>query len=352
MKTCYKYILILLLLHLKSLSLEAQIGGTSTYSFLDLTTSARDAALGSSVNAINDGDMGLIYNNPALLNVSMNNSMSINYVNYFTDINYGYISYARKIENKGMFAGGLQYINYGKFIAANEKGQVTGNFHAAEYAFNIVYSRSIIDSVLFFGVNAKPILSNLERYTSFGFAADGGLLYINRMKDFTAALVVKNLGMQLKTYASTRESLPFNVQLGISKKLLHAPFRFSVVLDHLETPDLTYKDLNAEESELDPFMEEQSKKSNIDKYSDMFMRHVILGIEFTPVENLYIRAGYNYRRRKEMIIETKTSTVGFSFGFGIRIADFYLNYARSSYHLAGGTDYFSVSTNLGRFYKR
>ncbi len=334
------------------LNIFAQIGGTSTYNFLELTTSARVAALGSSVNAINDNDISLIYNNPALLNESMNNSMAINYVNYFTDINYGYISYARKINSKGMFAGGLQYINYGKFIAANEKGQVTGNFHAAEYAFNIVYSRSIIDSVLFFGVNAKPILSNLERYTSFGFAADGGLLYINKMKNFTAALVIKNFGMQFKTYASTREALPFNVQMGISKKLLHAPFRFSVVLDHLETPDLTYENPNDKESELDPFMEEQTKQSNIDKYSDMLMRHVILGIEFTPVENLYIRAGYNYRRRKEMLIESKTSTVGFSFGFGIKISDFYLSYGRSSYHLAGATDYFSISTNLGRFYKR
>ncbi|MDA3781034.1 MAG: type IX secretion system protein PorQ [Bacteroidales bacterium] len=350
MKRYNKYILIIVL-QFSGLNIFAQIGGTSTYNFLELSTSARVAALGGTVNAINDNDLSLSYNNPALLNSAMDNNMVINYVNYFTDINYGYISYAREISNKGMFAGGLQYINYGKFIAANEKGVVTGNFHASEYAFNLIYSRPILDSVLFLGINTKPILSTLESYTSFGLAADFGLLYVNTSKDFTAAFVVKNLGIQFKTYASTRESLPFNIQLGISKKLSHAPFRFSVVLDHLETPDLTYENPNNEASELDPLIGDDTKQSNIDKYSDMFMRHLILGIEFIPVDNLFIRAGYNYRRRKELLIESKTSTVGFSFGFGIKISDFYLNYGRSTYHLAGATDNFSISTNLSRFYK-
>jgi hypothetical protein len=271
--------------------------------------------------------------------------MVLNYINYFTDINYGYAGYATTLKNKGMFSGGIQYINYGNFIAADEKGIISGEFKASEYALNLIYSRPI-DSSFYLGVNVKPILSTLEKYTSFGIAADFGILYKNKENLFNAALVIKNLGTQIKGYTNERESLPFNIQLGISQKLRHAPLRFSVTLDHLEKPDLTYT-VPENESSSDPFFEE-TKESTIDQIADQIMRHIILGIEFSPLENLSLRAGYNYRRRQEMLIESKTSTIGFSWGFGIKISKFRISYGRATYHLAGATDHFSITTNLDR----
>jgi len=324
----------------------AQIGGSHTYSFLNLINSARVASLGGDVIAINDNDLNLTYHNPALLTPEMNQDLVLNYINYFIDINYGYVAYATTIKDKGIFSGGIQYINYGKFIAADEKGIITGEFKAAEYAFNLGYSRSI-DSSFRLGVNVKPIISTLEKYTSLGIAADFGILYQNSNHLFNAALVVKNLGAQLKGYTSEKETLPFNIQLGISQKLRHAPLRFTVTFDHLEKPDLTY-DVPQSESSADPFFEE-SKESKIDQIADQVMRHVILGIEFSPLENLYLRAGYNYRRRKEMLIESNTSTIGFSWGFGVKISKLHISYGRATYHLAGATDHFSITTNLDHF---
>jgi hypothetical protein len=200
-----------------------------------------------------------------------------------------------------------------------------------------------------FGVNLKPVISTLEKYTSVGIAADFGALYTNRSGLFSAALVIKNLGIQLTSYTSERESLPLNVQVGISQKLKHAPLRFSVVFDHIETPDLTY---NESKDESDPVFENDDSKSNIDILADQIMRHIIIGAEFSPINNFYIRAGYNYRRRQEMIIDTKTGMVGFSWGFGVKISRFNISYGRATYHLAGSTDHFSVSTDLGSFYKK
>jgi hypothetical protein len=315
----------------------AQIGGTHTYSFLDLVNSARVASMGGNINAINDNDLNLVAHNPALLSPDMSQSLVLNYVNYFTDVNYG-----------GMFAAGIQYINYGKFIEADDKGIITGEFKASEYAIHLTYSRPI-DSLFSFGVNIKPIISNLEKYSSFGIAGDFGVLYTNRDKLFSAALVVKNLGIQLKGYTSERESLPLNIQLGISQKFRHAPLRFSIIADHLETLDLTYE---KPEDESDPLFEEEESESAIDKIADQIMRHIIIGAEFSPLENLYIRAGYNYRRRKEMIVDSKTGMVGFSWGFGVKISKFHISYGRATYHLAGASDHFSISTNLESFYKR
>jgi hypothetical protein len=332
-----------------SVQLKAQIGGTHTYDFLNLINSARVASLGGDVVAINDNDFNLTYHNPALLTPEMNHSMVLNYVNYFTDVNYGYAAYASKLKDYGIFSGGIEYINYGDFIAADEKGIVTGEFKAAEYAINLIYSRAI-DSTFRVGVNVKPIISTLEKYTSLGLVADFGVVYNKPQSLFSAALVVKNLGAQLKSYTDERESMPFNIQLGFSQKLKHAPLRISVTLDHLNKWDLTY-DKPEEESSLDPLSGEEQSESGLDKFADQFMRHIIIGLEFNPLENFYVRAGYNYRRRQEMIIETKTSTIGFSWGFGIKISKFHLSYGRATYHLAGASDHFSITTNLDSFGK-
>ena len=334
---------------ISSHTLKAQIGGSHTYDFLNLIHSARVSALGGDVIAINDNDINLTYHNPALLTSEMNQDLVLNYVNYFTDINYGYAAYATSIKDKGIFSGGINYINYGNFIAADEKGIVTGEFKAAEYAFNLIYSRAI-DSSFRAGVNVKPILSTLEKYTSFGIVADLGVVYQKPNSPFTAALVIKNIGSQLKTYTNQREAMPFNIQLGVSQKLRHAPLRFSLTLDHLEKWDLTYEKPE-EDSGIETFAGEEPEQSTIDKIADQFMRHVIIGIEFNPMNNLYLRAGYNYRRRQEMLIESKTSTIGFSWGFGIKISNFYLSYGRATYHLAGASDHFSISTNLDSFRK-
>ena len=333
-----------------SISVKAQIGGTHTYDFLNLINSARVASLGGDVIAIDDNDINLTYHNPALLTPEMNHDLVLNYVNYFTDVNYGYAAYATKIKNYGIFSGGIEYINYGKFIAADEKGIVTGEFKAAEYAINLIYSRAI-DSTFRLGINVKPVISTLEKYTSLGLVADFGVTYNKPGSLFTVALVVKNLGSQLKTYTGNRESMPFNIQVGFSQKLKHAPLLFTVTFDHLEKWDLSYEKPE-EDNELDPLYTEEYEDTGLDKFAGQFMRHVIIGLEFNPIENFYVRAGYNYRRRQEMIIESKTSTVGFSWGFGVKISKFHLSYGRATYHLAGASDHFSISTNLDSFKRK
>jgi len=331
--------------------LFAQIGGTHTFSFLDLTNSARVAAMGGNVNSINDNDLNLTFQNPALLTSSMNQDLVLNYVNYFTDINYGYISYAFESKKYGVFAGGIQYINYGKFIEADDKGIVTGEFKASEFALSLTYSHAF-NALFSIGATIKPIVSSLESYTSIGIAADFGVLYKNSENLFAAALVVKNLGTQLKSYSNETDGLPLNIQIGISQKLKHAPLTFSIIADHLEKPDLTYSYESSTDSELDPLTDEETSESGIDKIADQVMRHIIIGLEFSPIKNLYVRAGYNYRRRQEMIIESRTAMPGFSWGFGVKISKFYINYGRATYHLAGASDHISISTNLDSFYKK
>jgi len=330
----------------------AQLGGSHTYAFLDLTNSARVASLGGKVNAIWDNDLNLPFHNPALLNENMSNHLVLNYVNYFTDVNYGYVSYARTLKDLGNIAGGLHYINYGEFIAADKVGNKTGTFTASEYALNLIWSKDY-DSSFHFGVNIKPIYSVLESYRSFGIAADLGITYTGSNNLFVGSVVLRNIGYQLKPYHDkNREPLPFEIQVGLSQKLEHAPFRFSIVLHNLQKFDLTYTDPGEPNNNIDPLTGEPVEDNKLEQLGDKLMRHVIVGVEFIPFETFYLRAGYNYQRRQELKIDTRVAMVGFSWGFGIKIYKFHLSYGRATYHLAGASNHFSLSTNLSSFYRK
>ncbi|MBT3385589.1 MAG: type IX secretion system protein PorQ [Prolixibacteraceae bacterium] len=318
----------------------AQVGGESTYQFLELSNSARIAALGGTQIAISDStDLNLPFYNPALLQKQMDNTLLVNYVNYLADVNYGYVSYAKSFEGIGNFALGMQYINYGDFREATEFGELTGNnFTAAEYALNIIYSNQY--KRLRYGANLKPILSVFESYQSFGIAADLGISYQSKNKFTNVALVARNIGTQITTYYDngSREPIPFNLQAGISSRLQHAPVILSFTLQNLNNWDLANPE-PVSDMEINIFEREES-------FAKQIMRHAVLGFEILPSENFIIRAGYNYQRRQELKFEEKLSTVGLSLGFGIKIKRFRFDFATSRFHLAGSSNLFSLAINI------
>jgi len=299
------------------------------------------AALGGTQIAINDSsDLNLPYTNPSTLHPEMSNRVLVNYVNYLTDINYGYASYARSYEGIGNFALGMHYINYGEFDEATEAGELTGStFNAAEYALNIIYSNSY--KKIKYGVNLKPVLSSFERYQSFGIAADFGLNYTFKNGRTTVAAVARNVGTQITTYYDNGnyEPIPLNLQVGFSQKLSHAPIVFSATMQHLNHWDLA-------DNEDDTDFSTETVYDRKESFLKQGMRHVVLGVELLPSENFIIRAGYNYQRRQELKFDDKASVVGFSAGFGIKIKRFRLDYGISRFHLAGSSNLFSLAINL------
>jgi hypothetical protein len=327
----------------------AQKGGESTYSFLGLTNAARVAALGGEVVSLRDDDINLVFHNPGLLTEGMDRNLNLNYVNYFAGVNYGYASCAYAMEGVGTFAAGIHYVNYGSFDRTDELGVGQGTFRASEYALNLVYSRVFLDSSFTAGVNLKPIFSSLEQYTSFGLAVDIGASYSLKRSLTTFGLVLKNMGAQISSYTGTREPLPFEIQAGITQGLAHAPFRFTITFQHLERWDLTYR-LPSEEPAL--IAGTEIEKSTFDAFGDKLMRHMIFGTEFLIGENFHVDLGYNYKRRQELKVNARPGLVGFSLGFGFRVSKFHIAYGWSSYHLAGGTNHFSLTTNLSEFYKK
>ena len=331
--------------------LTGQPGGKA-FQFLEVTNSARVAALGGDAVAIHDNDLDLPYHNPAMLNADMRHELVINYVNYFAGVNYGYASVATALK-KGTIAGGIHYLNYGKFQGADENGTLTNTFKAADYSINILYSRPL-DSLFTIGLTMKSIFSDLETYNSSAIAVDVGLLYHNPVSRFTAGLVIRNAGFQVNTYYpnGAREPLPFEIALGVSQSLKYAPLTFFVVADHLEKWDLRYTTAADKAKVEDPLTGTSSEKKGFDLAFDKVMRHIVIGTEIKLGKNISVRAGYNYRRRQELKIDTRPGMVGFSWGIGVKISKFKISYGHPVYHLAGGGNYFSLSMNLDELSKK
>ena len=323
----------------------AQIGGNHVYDFLSIPISPRAAALGGSAMAINDGDITLANENPALLSANTDGKLALEYINYISDINFGYTSYAKHLKGIGTVSIGMQYLNGGTFTEADENGYKYGTFGVSEMALNLSYAKSF-DSIFTIGATLKPIYSQLAQYNSFGLVMDVGAAYTSKNGLFTAAALFKNMGAQITEYIEETYPVPFEIQVGIATKLEHAPFRFSIVAHNLQKPKLTYQQTNYAEPGNVEVEHEEVKAATL--IQDV-MSHMIFGVEFTPTKNFFIRGGYNYMRRQELQLDNKPGMTGFSWGFGFRISKLHLSYANVRYHLSAPSNQISITTNLNDF---
>lgn len=317
------------------------------YEFLGLPISARITALGGYAIPSLDADLESALFFPSLLRPEVSNYLTLNFVDYFSDINYGTVAFARNFGETGTFSAALQFIDYGQFFEMDITGQELGNFTAGEYSFMAGWGRPLSERWAI-GTNLKIIFSSLHQYNSMGLAVDVSLTYFDPDRLIAAGLVARNAGRQITHFnPNQRETLPFDLVFGVSKQLPKAPLRFSLALHNLHRFNLTYTSpLLPPDPNFQEQIQQQTAGDRMSEFADKVLRHVVLGAEFLPTRNFTIRVGYNYRRRQELKVDTRISTVGFSWGFGLKISRFQFSYGRSAYHLAGAPNHITVSTRI------
>ena len=323
-------------------SVFAQLGGNATYQFLNLMSSPRQAALGGKVITNVDYDVTQALYNPATINVEMDNQLALNYANHLGDIRYGTAAYAYTVDRRTQtFHAGVTYINYGNFEGYDENGNSTGDFTGNEAALSIGYALQIGFSDFYAGANVKLISSKLEQYNSFGAALDFGVIYINEYLDFNAALVVRNIGTQLTTYAGLNEPLPFEIDFGMSQTLENVPIRWHLTLENLQqwpiataNPARATTDLNVNQT--------QEKVG----FLSQLIRHTLLGLELFPKKGFNLRMGYSFRRAEELRIIDQRNFSGLSFGIGLKFNKLRFSYTHARYSLASNTSFLGMQIDL------
>ncbi|MBA6152577.1 type IX secretion system protein PorQ [Gelidibacter maritimus] len=329
-------------LFISNITVFAQLGGESTYQFLNLVSSPRQAALGGKVNTNFDYDVTSGLYNPATINPEMDNQLALNYSSYLGGISYGTGAYAytwdRHVQT---FHVGMTYINYGKFDGYDQNGVSTGTFTGSEAALSFGYGFRIPFSDFYVGASGKLITSKLEQYNSIGGAIDAGIIYINENLDFHAALSVRNFGTQFTTYADLHEKLPLEVNLGLSQTLQHVPLRWHLTFENLQKWPIGVSNPARATTDLDG-NQTQEKVGFLNEV----MRHTIVGAELFPEGGFNLRFGYNFRRAEELRIVDQRNFSGLSFGVGIKMNKMRFSYTHARYTGASNTSFFGLQIDL------
>ncbi len=319
----------------------SQVGGEQIFNFLNVPTSAKQAALGGKVlTLIDDVNQGIW--NPAMINQEMDNQLAVNYVNFLADVNYGSVSFAHLFTKRfGTLHGGITFVDYGKLIGADEQGNETGTFYARDIAVSIGYAYQIPWSDFYVGANIKGINAMIDNYTSTGVAADLGITYYEYKKPYVFTAVIRNMGYQINAFDEQREKLPLSIEIGMSYELEKIPLKWYVTADNLQKWNISVQNPSNAETSIDGTT--TNKKIT---FLDNAMRHFIVGAEFFPKKNFNLRLGYNFRRAKELKLTETRTFAGFSAGFGIKFGTIKFNYAYTKYHPASNTSTFSLQFDL------
>ncbi|WP_298139445.1 type IX secretion system protein PorQ [Flavobacterium sp.] len=322
--------------------INAQIGGKSVYQFLNLVTSPRQAALGGKVLTIYDNDVNQAHFNPATINAEMDNHLSLNYGNYYGEVTYGTAAYAYTYDRHVQtFHAGVNYVNYGKFDGYDENGQPTSSFTGSDMALSFGYAYNVPFTEFYFGANAKLISSTLESYNSFGAAVDFGALFIDVKNDVNWALVVRNVGTQITTYAGTQEKLPLEILVGVSQEVENVPIRWHLTLENLQQWNIAFSNPNRAVGSIDG--DATPEKVG---FVNNALRHVVFGAELFPKKGFNLRFGYNFRRAEELRVLEQRNFSGLSVGMGLKMGKIKFNYSYSRYTLAANTSLFGLTIDF------
>ncbi len=328
-------------------SMEAKETGEGVYRFLNMPYYAKLAGLGGTNVSVQSNDVNQIYSNPSMFTPGLRNNISLSYVNYLEDANGGMASYAFTQDSLNYFGFNFIFVGYGKLDGYDRYGAETGKFSAGDFAWNLVYARYLGANIKV-GISLKPVYSHIDTYNSFGLAFDLGANYYKPEWDFSVGFVVKNFGFRFSDYYKDQETerLPWNMQLGVSKGLIHAPFRFSVTYDHLNRWSLDYR---RAEKHASPLTMEEKEGSNEIKPVDMLFRHFIFGMEVIVGKYFHIDMAYNHRRNREYALSEARAINGFSFGAGFKVYNFNLDAAYAQYAPAGGAFTLTLSSSIDGF---
>lgn len=316
--------------------------GKSAFDFLDLPVSSHANSLGGNNISIIEEDVSMVRYNPALLGPEMDMIIDLNYMRYMAATNSAGAIFAKAAGNRAAWSMGLQYVGYGDITEADATGNVLGKFSAKDMVLSGGYTHDI-GSRWRGGIQAKFIYSAYAEYSSLALAVDVGLNYYNPDKQFSASLVFKNLGGQLKRFTETHERLPWDIQIGFSKTMRNVPIRWSVTMDHLSKWELPYtKPKTDEYSESEILVEKNTFFSNL-------FRHTIFGLEYIPSRNFYVALGYNYKIHTDMLRYGRNFLSGFTFGTGFQVKMVGVGLSVANRHRSGTMFMFNINMRLNEF---
>jgi hypothetical protein len=319
------------------------IGGNSTFTFIKLPNTPQLTALGGINISNKNNDASLAFNNPALLRDTMNGQFSAVFNSFFAGIKNYHAMFTHFSKRLNLnVAGGVNFFDYGITTQTDASGIITGSFRPVDYLVQVSAAQGFSEQ-WHYGVTIKYINSSYAQYRSIGIAADFGVTYFDEKNLLQIGFAARNMGSQLKAYGTLKEDLPFDVELGISKRMQKIPLQFSITAHHLHQFDSRFGDAVFEND----FNNDNLKKHTIDK----IFRHIIFAVQMFPTDKIEFSLGYNYLRRSELHLQSTTNGLnGFSIGLGAIFSKIQVRYARAYYQNTSAYNQFGLNIKLHEYF--
>lgn len=311
-------VVITTILTLCSSALWAQESETA-YNFLRLPVSAHAAALGGENITLSDDDATQLFHNPALISGVSDKTLNLNYMTYMEGAKTVSAAFVRLAGERASWGLSAQLMDYGSLKQRSFNNEDLGHFNARDIAIGGSFAYELSERVSG-GITAKFITSTIAGYNSLGVGVDLGLNYLDVERGWSLSAVARNLGGQIKAYDDEFERIPFDLQIGASKRLLNSPLRFHATM------------------------------SRLTDWSEGIGRHLAIGADILLGENIYLAAGYNFRKASEMkITDSEGSSshgAGFTLGAGLSLQRFKLHLGWGKYHVSTSSLLINISYTL------
>ena len=214
----YRFALAALLLI--PLAATAVADETAGFAFLQIPVGARSAAMGGAFTAVT-GDPLALHWNPANLVSVEGGRLASSYTGYLMDMQAGFAGWA--VPRGGdAFGVSVNYFNAGEFTRTTMSDPLgTGEtFGSSSIALSGSYAMDLYTG-LSAGISGKLVYSKIDTYSANAFMADLGAAYaVPSVEGLTAALVVRNVGVQTQAFYKENDPLPTEVAAGASMTLM------------------------------------------------------------------------------------------------------------------------------------
>lgn len=268
-----------------------------TFKFLSLPSNSLSMSVGGFSASVVANDPLLAMDNPSLFGKEHNKQLSLTGMYYLGGSLSGSVFYAQQWGERRTWGIGAKFINYGKLQRSDAFGTDMGAYYPSDILLQGSFSYDLSDYIRG-GATIKGIYSSIDNYKAFGLGVDVGLNYYSESRDTSVGICLVNVGALLKPYNSSREYLPWDVRIGISQKLSHAPFSLNMTLYDLHR-------------ERDPYREKGSLLMES-------LRHCIVGVQFIPNRQFYLSLGYNPKIAQDMKNISGSSLGGITAGVGFQ----------------------------------
>src|SRR6056297_1739551 len=318
-------------------------------SFLTIAPDSRAGAMGD-VGVALSPDYNSMHWNPAKYAFAESDmGVAASYTpwlrNLVNDINLGYVSFYKKLDNVQTVAATLLYFDLGDIQFTNETGDPNGQHSPYELSIDVAYARSFSERIsggiafryIRSDITGGALVGDMETKAGNAVAADISMYYVNddlRLNDnnatWSAGINISNIGSKISYTEIEKDFLPANLKIGTALKYEMDDYNsLTIALDLnkflVPTPEYELNDsilfgkisdVSVAEGMIQSFYDAPGgweEELHEIKYS--------FGAEYWYANQFAVRAGYFHEH------ETKGNRKYFTVGAGLRLNVFTIDFS-------------------------